>query len=428
MEQERSAQTIYFKDLFFSVLYKWKWLVIAAVVGGLLLGGVELLTSGVSTTLNPVTLTPEMQIKVDQLQATQTRLEENIAALSDYIDNSILMTLDPYHSYTCGFYLYAAPQTTDAATIDHQIATMLRDYYAYFVTPENMDSLAAQFDMDSRYLRELFSYSFSESHLSVTVRGRSQEEAEAFAKAATDAMEAAKASVTEGLGAHDLRIIPLTVGTRIDMGLYDTQNTTHQKLTTMRNTLTSTITELNRILPTELTSGGSQPVLFAVVGAFLGFCLGAGIAFVGHLVTGKVYSARVLKDRTGLPLLGCVGAKKHNPIDRWLRKLEGRATESDAETVAANIANRSKGISNLLLLGNCKDASILTQQLEKLGVSFTLCADAARSAQSIHAIASCDAVVLVETCGTSVYDQVDHCKNTIQEYGKPILGFVAIEG
>ena len=61
MEQERSAQTIYFKDLFFSVLYKWKWLVIAAVVGGLLLGGVELLTSGVSTTLNPVTLTPEMK-------------------------------------------------------------------------------------------------------------------------------------------------------------------------------------------------------------------------------------------------------------------------------------------------------------------------------------------------------------------------------
>ena len=115
MEQERSAQTIYFKDLFFSVLYKWKWLVIAAVVGGLLLGGAEMLTSGVSTTLNPVTLTPEMQIKVDQLQATQTRLEENIAALSDYIDNSILMTLDPYHSYTCGFYLYAAPQTTDAS-------------------------------------------------------------------------------------------------------------------------------------------------------------------------------------------------------------------------------------------------------------------------------------------------------------------------
>ena len=37
MEQERSTQTIYLKDLLFAVLYQWKWLVIAAVIGGILL-------------------------------------------------------------------------------------------------------------------------------------------------------------------------------------------------------------------------------------------------------------------------------------------------------------------------------------------------------------------------------------------------------
>lgn len=431
MEQERSTQTVYFKDLFFAVLYKWKWLLIAAVIGGLLLGGMEMLTSGVSTTLDPVTLTPEMQIKIDQLRTTQTRLEENIESLSDYIDNSILMTLDPYHAYSCGFYLYTTAETEDPAMAEQTVTAICREYYAYLISPEVMEHLAAEFHMDARYMRELFSYSFSgDNCLSVTVRGRSTEEAQSMAEAAAQLAQDQTVSVTQTLGAHTVSIIPVTMGSKIDFGLYDTQNTTHQKLTTMKNTLTSTITELKKLAPTELTSGDTQPLLFGAVGAFLGVFLVAALACVGHLASSRVYSARMLKDRTGLCLLGCIGAKKHGPIDRWLRKLEGRATEADAEAVAANIANRCKDISKLLLLGNCNasHAEALTRLLDQQKVDYTLCTDPARSAQSINALAQCDGVVLVETCGKSVYDQVLHCKDTAEEYGKPIIGCVVIEG
>ena len=63
---ERKERTFYLKDLFFSILYCWKGLLIAAIVCGLLLCGLEVLGSQDTVVLKTTSMTPENQLKIQQ--------------------------------------------------------------------------------------------------------------------------------------------------------------------------------------------------------------------------------------------------------------------------------------------------------------------------------------------------------------------------
>lgn len=425
MEQEKSTQTIYLKDLFFGVLYQWKWLVIAALIGGILLGGLELLTGSASATLNPVTLTPEQQLKIDQLEKNLERTNRLIEAQSTYLEESVLISLDPYNTYTSTVYLCV----TAKDTLQDLSISALRSAYAHLASAQVLEQISQEAEMDLRYFRELISINISDNTLTVTVRGSTQENAHAIAQAFLDAAQAFWSNDPQLAETNHSQFLLFDNGAKTDTGLYDTQNTAHQKLTTLKNSAVSIETELKKHAPTELTTGAAEPLLFAAVGAAAGFCAVAVLACLTYLTSNKLYSSQLLQDRTGLYILGCLKGKKRNAIDTWLQKLEGRTLVNRPDAVAANIANRGKQ-QKLLLLGSFDSAHVadLKTQLQQLQVSYTLCSDPAQTAQTIHAISQCDAAILVETCGKSLYPQVAQCKATLEQYEKPILGCVVIDG
>ena len=432
MEQENKGQTIYFKDLLFCVLHQWKWLVIATLVGAILLGGVQILGSNQEVSIDSVTIMPETQEKLDMLLDTEERLNASIVSHSAYLENSVLMTLDPYTAISSGIYLQAFPEgIADSEAYNHKMAAIFRSYYAELMSASTMDQLAQSLQIESVYLRELISTDFSnESYLTITARGRDQQEAEAIRDVILQTLESCTAELCQTLGQHTISAIGFTIGPRVDNGLYDTQKTAQQKLTTLTNSLTSNTTEINRLLPQQLTSGDENPIIFAGVGGAMGFCFVVALALLMHLASGKVYSARLVQDQTEVKVLGCLKGKKHNAIDSWLRKLEGRAQEDAAPAIATNIANRTKDTPELLLLGSYDAASLqpLAEALEKLGKRCTLCADPAKSAQAMAAIDQCQVAILVETCGISTYENIIWEKDTIADYSKNLLGCVVIEG
>lgn len=431
MEQENKGQTIYFKDLFFAILYQWKWLLIVALIGAILLGGIQVLGSNQQTTMDITTLTPEEQIRVQMVQDTEQRVTSNYNAQVQYLENSVLMSIDSYNAITSGIYLHVSPaEFVDAEIYKHQMASILRGY-SQLLTPQALDKIAQTMDMETVYLRELITMDFSnESYLGITARGRNQEEAERIRDAVSQLMKDSTASITQNLGAHTMSIIPFTTGPRMDKDLCESQNAAHQRLISLSNSQLAAIKELKRLLPEELETGAADILLFAAIGFVLGMVMVAGVTFVLHLASGKVYSARVLQDRTELKILGCLPGKKRNGLDRWLRKMEGRAQADAAEAVAANIANRTKDTQQLLLLGNYEDRFLqpLAKALEERGKVCTVCAAPAQSAQAMDAIDQCQVAILVETCGVSGYENIIWEKNTINEYGKQLLGCVVIDG
>ena len=431
MEQENKGQTIYFKDLFFAILYQWKWMLIAALIGAILLGGIQVLSSNKDVTMDTTSLTPEEQIRVTMVQDTEQRVTANYDAQIKYLENSVLMSIDSYHAITSGIYLHVSPvDFVDAEIYTHQMASILRGY-SQLLTPQALDKIAETMDMETVYLRELITMDFSnESYLGITARGRDQEEAEHIRDAIIQLMEDSAASVAQNLGEHTMSITPFTTGPRMDKDLYESQNAAHQKLISLSNSQLAAIKELDRLLPEEMEAGAADIALFAAIGFVLGMIIVVGVAFVMHLASGKVYSARVLQDRTELKILGCMPGKKRNALDRWLRKMEGRAQADTAEAVAANIANRTKDTQQLLLLGNYEDGALqpLAKALESRGKVCTVCAAPAQSAQAMDAIDQCQVAILVETCGVSGYENIIWEKNTIDEYGKQLLGCVVIDG
>ena len=199
----------------------------------------------------------------------------------------------------------------------------------------------------------------------------------------------------------------------------------------MKNELTSVETELKRYSPTELESGSSNPLVFAVIGAFLGVVIVAVCAWLSYICGSKIYNAKVLENRTGIRILGCVAAdKKRDPITRWFRKLDGRAMHTAPDAVTVNIRNLAKDAKKLLVMGNFQAEAMadLTKKLEEGGISCVVCADPSVKADALEALPDCDKVVLVETCGQSRYEAVEWAIKTVEDHEKPLLGCVLING
>lgn len=430
MENKNEKQLIFFKDLLFVALYQWKKILIVGVVLALLLGGFAVLSSGSTVSLAGSSMSPETVHRVEQLKANQERLEGQIEGYTTYLENNLLMTINPYACFKAGVYLYVEPTGGDEIGRYEATDVILRSYRTYFLGTEATEQLSTKFNMNPLYFRSLVTYDSSyENCLGILFWAGDEETAVAYVEALSALFN--DYSETNQAISHTLTLVPHLAGPVADVSVLDSQNSAIQRLTNMKNELTSVETELNRYEPTELTAGSSNPVLFAIIGAFLGACLVAALAWVAHICGGKVYSARVLQNRTGIWVLGSVmGQRKRIGIDRWLRKLEGRAQHTAPDSVAVNIRNLCKDGKKLLIMGNfCADAmSDLIKKLEAGGISCVVCPDPSVKADALEALPECDKVVLVETCGESRYEAVEWALKTVKDHEKPLLGCVLIDG
>lgn len=435
MEQQNEKQMIFFKDLLFCALYQWKKILIVGVAFAVLLGAVAML-SGDDVSVGGMTLTPETQAKVEQLERKLEFIDTLIEKQEDYIANSPCMTLDPYAVYTVGFHVFVEPvydtPVTEQTPVEEDTATIIRAYRSLLTDSTLITDLAGEYGIEPRYLREAISQDLSiQNALGIQIRKETLEQAQELADRLIVVTNESVEDVSASTKPHKITIIPFQNGPVYEASYVEHQSSAYQKLTTYENERLSITTELKRYAPTQLTSGGSNPLLFAIVGAFLGACLVVGIAWVGHLGSGKVYSARVLENRTGIRVLGCVrGSKKRWAADRWLRKLEGRADNTQLDAVAVNIRNRCEGVKQLLVMGcfNEETMTDLVKILEQAGISCKLCSDPAVKADALENLPSCDAVVLAEVCGSSRYDAVEWAMQTVCDHNKPLLGCVLIDG
>lgn len=435
MENKNEKQLIFFKDLLFVALYQWKKILIVAIAFAVLLGAVGVLTGKDEATVGGMTLTPETQSKVEMLEAKKEFTEKRLKEMKVYMEESVMMTLDPYAVCTSGFHIVIAPlydtPVTEATPIEADASALIRAYRSALVNSQRLNELAQQLDVDRKYLHEQIQFDTStENTLGVLVRSNDMENAKAIADVLRATTEAGKETIAQTVKDHEITIILFESGPVYDSTCASQQDTTQKTLTNYENDLLSVETELKRYAPTQLVSGGTNPLLYAIVGAFLGACLVVGLAWVGHIGGSKIYSARVLENRTGVRVLGCVRGKKRNFIDRWLRKVEGRADNTQLDAVATDIRNRCKDAKQLLVMG-CFDSealTALTALLEKSGISCKLCPDPSVKADALEALPSCDAVVLAEVCGSSRYEAVEWAIQTVSDYEKALLGCVLIDG
>ena len=114
MNNKLEEQVIYPKDLLFAALYRWKAAVVLGLVLALLLGGLQVLKSsgsGVADTAAQAAYEEallEFEEEKASLDAYKEKYEAEILAQTQYLQDSVLLSLNPFAHYRATVSLYAS--------------------------------------------------------------------------------------------------------------------------------------------------------------------------------------------------------------------------------------------------------------------------------------------------------------------------------
>lgn len=453
MENTKNEQTIYLKDLVFVALNQWRKILIFAVIG-LLLAGVYAGISGWNSLkdveeqeydrAHQQLLQESYELQKESLEQQISTLEDSIAHQYTYLEESVLMHLDPYALYEGYLSLYIDTGYQILPGMDYQnpdkTYQVVANYDIILKGEESLQALSGEMGIEGKYLLELITTenpSQNRSMLNIKVRCADQESAEKLINSLYQQIEAAQERVTKAVAEHEVIVIEKYVRQQIDTNLSKQQQSEVNRLIELMNSLDEVQQErkelaLPAVQTVSLSSVLKKIVFIAILGGVVGAFAVACIAWVVHIAGGKVYSARMLQNWTGVKVLGSVSAPEpNNRIDGWLRKLERKESCDPAEMIkliAFNTASFVADTKRVLVTGseNAEYSNILADALRQSapGTEVVVCGNILCSADAVKTLTQTDMVVLVETCNVSRYDEVASKVRLIEDHGKSIVGCV----
>lgn len=432
MEQQKDSQMVYIKDLLFAVLYRWKTVLAVTLALALLLGGAGFLLGG--------KVSPEDAQKAENYHTTKAVLEQRIAALEKsvsqrqtYLDNSLLMQLDPYNHFEAQVTISVQPDA-DTAGFDGFVSQALLEAYKATLTEDaSIAKLSELLQQPAQYVSELIGSTepaFGTDVITFTVKCADARTAAALAEAVKAHLEQHRAQISQDVIAHGLSVLKCTALATADSNLAETQRGEINRLSDILTGLNETRTKRAALALPESGSKVKTAVLLAVVGGFAGAFLTVCVLWIGHIGSGTVYSARTLQNRTGIKVLGTLDSGcKRSPLQKWLRKLEGRNASADPAILATDIALRAAS-GKLLVMGSEAPRKALAEALKKAlpQAQITEAGDPLVCPDALKALAACDAAVSVVTCGSTRYQTVLQQLEKAQDFGKQLIGCVVVDG
>lgn len=431
MDMERDDQVIYFKDLIFAALYRWRQLLAVGLALGVVMGllcGLSGLGDGVDYLQMPSTgENPQEQA----LAAAETALERQ----QEYNRESLLMNLDPNHVYTATLDLAVDADYRIQPGMTYQdpdiSETILYGYQAQFGTEEVMGKAAQAVDTQTRYLQELLKVEIvpTARSLRLMVSCPDQETAEKVLQTLTDCLPDVQAQVEQALGKHKVILLAGNVAQKVEKEFAEKQKFAAERTDLLEK-------ELAAAEAANASITGSMSVKKAVILVALAVIGGMGVvacvAWVKHIVGGKVYSRRTLVNHTGVQVIAQIGADRKNGIDCLLRKMEGRQAgqwEDQTAVVAAYLRNCPAQTGPVLLTGDCAGQQIekLAQALQSAGLTVVAGESLLRDPQTVNALKDCASVVLVEQTGVSAYQNVEQQIQLLRQMNKPLIGCVLLD-
>lgn len=448
METKQEDRLIYLQDLLFVVLYRYKQILWAMVALALLLGIGSAVTgmAALRDEAANAAAVEQYQIALDDYEDQKTqvnlqleRLEAELEEHAEYVGKSAYMQLDPYAHYEArvqlGVHTADDPAQTGAA--------YLLAAYRMHLTSQTVQQALAQAvgvgvaDID---LLQVIEQEEDANTLCVRVKCDTNERASAALEVLKTQLDLASTQLQQQVGDHGLLVVEASAAQCTDMEVARAHTEVQQRIKTLREEYERLKKEAALITAPVLQIATAKSVIkrsviLAVVGAVVGAMLVAVWAWIVHLFDTHVYSARLLRNQTGVKILGCVAKGKHNKITAWLRKMEGRDTGDTAQRVqvlAADVRNRC-GDSGMLLVTGDADVYSRESVVEALraampGVQVEDKGSLLREAAAIEALAKCDAVLLVEQCGVSQYAGVEETCKKVVDYDKNIVGCILLGG
>lgn len=434
------------KALFFHILRQWKPIVVWGLVLALVLGGwmayAEYGTSLAVDTENGYWM--EYQQYQDQIAAyedhiavTQSRLD----TLQEYIDESVLMRLDPRNAYRAKavYYVDTGYQILPENTYqDTDKTSTLTWYYRRYITNYSLyEEIGAEIGLDAKYLVELVEVALpNDSTFYISVRYPTAEGAMLIVDMMQEKLDDAKKELTESIGDHTLALMEDGCGAYIDDALKDLQKEADEEVLDLKDDLLAYSQELLEL------KEGSAPDELNIMSAFIkwfiiGGVLGAVVViiylFLKTIIGNRVYASSQLTSGFHADILGEVicSADVLPLVARKINGLEGCLAENsdgNLEFIAEKVKNHCGDATNIVVC--CDTESGVNQTIaDELnpylsGIHLLPIGNLLKEAAALRALAECDAVLMIAERDKSKNATIQNIMKVVSSYSKELIGFI----
>ena len=459
---EQYEQEIDLKDLMFAVLHKWRPVILVAVVLAVVLGGAK----GAMTyrQQNDPEVSKETREKYqeeldlyEKNKETAEREIENlktdIANQQEYLDKSIWINMSPYDvcESRIDMYVTTGYEIMPGMVYQNQdyTDTILQAYQGLLTSSAVMEDVAKSVGTEPRYLKELVNVTIGTNGgqlnhlLTINVKHKTKSDAKKVMDEMLDHMNELHGQVVASIGEHTVNTVNSSVSAMVDLSLADTQRAETERLTSLNNSLEEKQKTLDELEEPEAAASSAMAALksgikYAVLGGVLGGFMVVFFICVAFLMSDKLYSAKELKNRYRIKILGTMPIRRKKPIgkiDAWLNRMEGRAVEGNADTgyglITANIRNYAENMKTILVTGTA-DEAVLSEVTDRLaaglaGIHVMAGGNMLQDAETLKKLPECDGVVLVEQCMDAKYSTVAMEIERVTDLQKSVIGCVVFE-
>lgn len=451
-----------FRSLVALIFIRWKALLVGALVGAILLGGVQTglqVKNGAFKKVSEEYLEQKYEQVVRDSEARkrelQTRIEQNREKLSvnqDYVDNSFLMQIDPNNKYigvldvSIGF--DNAEALAESGSFEYLENSILTQYVLSFegASLETIESLARiRQDSTSKYWKEVLEIELLDNGiLEIRTKAASEEQAKEFAYAVYEYFLTMNPLVASASCEHSLIVISYSAECAVDKALAEHQKNMKVSLSDYRGEIENALVQLEefRIPDKEEVRAAekgqaqwSSILLFALLGAIAGIVLTAIWVVLHAIGAGQVITAAEIEDNIGMRYIGSLSEriceKEKSAKAIWDRISKERVWDSKLQALDYIVESlKEVGKDGKVLLtsisGMEEDDKVIAEILNaaeerKIDVEFVK--DALRNPKFVEGVQEPCIVVCVEEPVRSDFRSLQSIKNICDEEGKR-AGFI----
>lgn len=467
-------------DLITEILLHWRMIIIWMIGGAVLFGVFSYVRSGNAAkqqqTQSEAMLgggieklfTKEEMLNADYVAACEKAYHEK----EEYRQNSPFMQLDPNH-------VGKAEATVAVTAEDRQLSCDIAEVYKDIVeSGELIVKVAEDVGMEALGVGELF---YLERTAERTATGTSivqDEETNTFRITAVHHDEAAcramlnsavaflmekQPDIQAALGMHELNVVNESFGVVSDMEIASRQKTVLSDAATMKKAVSDAKKELTdremqyydylmsgaNTDTEEMALAANVPkadisIKYVLLGALMAAFVYAFILLMAYIFNTKIRATDSMQELYGLPQLGMIPAEGRKRalgiVDQWILSLRDRHkrrfTPEEAlelAAVAAKMAAGKEELQEICLMGcGLKERSLevcgkIRERLEKEGIRVTVLNNVLYDAQMLSELEGVKGVVLVESAGATLYNEITEELDILKRQGIKALGGIVVE-
>lgn len=500
-------------DLIIEILLRWRVIVVAIVIGGMLFGAFSFYSSSQTAKIQRAKKQQQEQLLAEQEEqealmseaellerenANKQKLEEvlteaqianvNSAIMYEqfrddkkkYQEESILMQIDPFNAPR-------AELTFLVKTEDMEKTYNIQKIYEDLLTSTELfdyvkDECGIENAVNELISLERTSYGQMQGNDSVRIFMIHSDESicQAMADAIVKYVQQQQKLLEEKVGVHQIELIDQSIATILNTDILTQQKNCEADIATQNNSavkLKSAFSEeewnyYNYIVAGKASANPDKEALeeseaedtesdestnviivttpsvsikYVILGMIL-FAFGyVFVIFLMYIFNNKLRATDNLQDIYSIPQLGTIpGDEKKKKflgiIDEWILKFRYRDKRRFAPQEAANLAAvaakmavKKQGVSNVCLMGcnlageALKACELIKERLTAEGATVQILSNVLYDAEVMEELADAQGAVLVETAGSTLYDEIAKELELVKRQNITVLGGIVVE-